>query len=142
MGHTYMIEALHKKSTYETEEWHNILENGKQVILYITTFYRWGSFTANLSKNEVKEIIELDEIIISNYDNYEMVDLIDGDSLSIKIKDEDSFNSTELDEINKLIYFYEGEYSEFDICEFEKNGWDLYECEYGIVGGCYIEDTS
>lgn len=151
MGHTYMLEAKNKKSTYEKEEWHHILKNGKNVIVEITTFYRWGTFTATLTKNELKEIENLDTVIINYYDDFEMVDMIDGCSAYIEITNENTYTKEELIEIKNLMYCYDGnkytsiedeeDEPEFDICEFEENGWESYDCEYGIVGGCHITDN-
>ncbi len=151
MDHTYILEATNKKSTYEKEEWHHILKNGAKVIVYITTYYRWGTFTATLTKNELKEIENLDTVIINNYDDFEMIDMIDGCSMYIEIDEENIYTKKELLEIKNLMYCYNGteytsiedaeEESEFDICEFEQNGWESYDCEYGIVGGCHITDN-
>ena len=78
-----------------------------------------------------------------------MIDLIDGCSMYIEIDEEDTYTKNELLEIKNLMYGYNGiEYTsceedeepEFDIYEFEKNGWKSYDCEYGIVGGCCITD--
>jgi hypothetical protein len=150
MGHNYMIEARNKKSTYEKEEWHNKLKNGKNIIVEITTFYRWGTFTATLTKNDIKEIENLDRVIINNYDDFELIDMIDGCSAYIEITNENTYTKEELIEIKNLMYCYDGnkytiedeeEEPEFDICEFEENGWESYDCEYGIDGGCSITDN-
>ena len=148
MSRRYMIEAANKKSSYEKEEWHHTLKNGAKVTVHITTFYRWGAFTAMLSKNEVKEIKKLDHVIINNYDDFELVELTDGDSYTIEIEEENIYTKKELEEINHLIYSYNGvdytsneeEEPEFDSYEFEENGWESYDCEYGIIGGCCITD--
>ena len=147
MGLRYLIEPKYKKSTYEKEEWHNKLKNGKNVVIHITTFYRCGTFTALLSKNDVKEIEHLENVIINNYDDFEMIDMIDGCSMYIEIDNEELYTSDEINEINKLIYCYDEsncEYDEsnFDIYEFENKGWECYDCEYGINGGCFIESES
>ena len=60
----------------------------------------------------------------------------------------DFYTKKELAEINHLIYSYNGvdytsneeEEPEFDSYEFEENGWESYDCEYGIIGGCCITD--
>ena len=153
MGHTYMLEAVNKKSVYEKEEWCHTLKNGVKVTVYITTYYRWGTFTATLTKNDIQEIEDFDPVIINNYDDFEMVELIDGCSMYIEIDEEDIYTKEELAEIKNLMYGYNGnEYTsceegeeeeepEFDIYEFEENGWESYDCEYGIVGGCHITDS-
>lgn len=150
MQNSYSIEPKYKKCTYEKEEWRNKLKNGKNVVIHITTFYRYGYFSANLSIDEADEIKnkEDEEIVLNNYDDFEMHELNDGCSLEIVIENEYKYNEDEIKEINCLIYCYdegicynecdEKEY-EFDICEFEENGWKSYECEYGIIGGCFIE---
>ena len=147
MSRTYMIEAVNKKSSYEKEEWRHTLKNGAKVTVHITTFYRWGTFTATLSKNDIQEIKDLDQVIINNYDDFELVELTDGDSYTIEIEEENIYTKRELLEIKNLIYGYNGiEYTsneeeeepEFDSYEFEENGWESYNCEYGIIGGCHI----
>ena len=147
MGFRYFIEPKYKKSTYEKEEWHNKLKNGKNVVIYITSFYRWGTFTAMLSKNDVKEIEDLENVIINNYDDFQMHELNDGCSIEIVIDNEESYSEHEIKEIKNLIYCdpdkgfgYESDDSTtFDISILEDNGWEPYECEYGIIGGCFIE---
>ena len=150
MSHAYIIEASSKKSTYEKEEWHHTLKNGVDVTVYITTYYRWGTFTATLTKNDIKEIKELDTVIINYYDDFEMINMTDGCSMYIDIDKQDRYTKEELLEIKQLIYCYNGndytfedeeEELEFDICEFEQNGWESYDTEYGIVGGCHITNN-
>ena len=145
----YNIDPKYKKSTYEKEEWRNKLKNGKNVVIHIITFYRYGYFSANLSIDEADEIKnkEYEEIVLNNYDDFEMHELNDGCSLEIVIENEYKYSEDEIKEINCLIYcdkgetcgYESGEGNTFDICVLEDNGWESYECEYGIIGGCFIE---
>lgn len=145
----YNIDPKYKKSTYEKEEWRNKLKNGKNVVIHIITFYRYGYFSANLSNDEADEIKnkEYEEIVLNNYDDFEMHELNDGCSLEIVIENEYKYSEDEIKEINCLIYcdkgencgYESGEGNTFDICVLEDNGWESYECEYGIIGGCFIE---
>ena len=154
----YTIEPKYKKSVYEKEEWYNKLKNGKSVSVYITTYYRYGTFNVKLSNIDKQEITNNDEIILNNYEDFEMEELIDGCSLDIDIANESSYTNDEINEISKLIYCYNNEKgvydaklegseeeseeeNEFDICEFENNGWEHIESEYGIIGGCIITNT-
>lgn len=154
----YAIEPKYKKSVYEKEEWCNKLKNGKSVSVYITTYYRYGTFNVKLSNIDKQEITNNDEIILNNYEDFEMNELIDGCSLDIDIANESSYTNDEINEISKLIYCYNNEKdvydaklegseeeseeeNEFDICEFENNGWDHIESEHGIIGGCIITNT-
>ena len=49
MGHTYMLEAVNKKSVYEKEEWCHTLKNGVKVkisirlLLIIMMILKWLS---------------------------------------------------------------------------------------------------
>ena len=63
----YHLTANYKKSTYQTEQWKNMLSNGKHVTFEITRFFYWGTFEVELTDKEKKEILKKDSIILNDY---------------------------------------------------------------------------
>ena len=63
----YKLSADYKKATYQTEQWNNVLKNGKSVRFEVTTYFRWGDFEIELNEKEKQEILNLDSIILNNY---------------------------------------------------------------------------
>ena len=51
----YTITADYKKSSYQTEQWNNILSNGKRVTYEITNYFYWGTFEIELTDKEKEE---------------------------------------------------------------------------------------
>ena len=46
----YHLTADYKKSTYQTEQWNNVLSNGKRVRFEVTNYFYWGTFEIELTK--------------------------------------------------------------------------------------------
>ena len=83
-----------KKATYEEEHWFNTI-NGKKIELMVTNYFRWGTFTINLTNSEKEEILKKDEIVLNDYD-FEFEEMQDGDSRYVELQDEDKYSEEEL----------------------------------------------
>lgn len=146
---TYKISANYKKSTYQEEHWVNKLKNGKFVTLYVTTFFRWGTFEISLTDQGKKEILEKDDIILNNY-HCCMEEMWDGCDRYIELQEKDTYSPEEIKEINRLIYCeddknsdsdyeYDSENDDFQEDILDANGWDLDDTIYGFTTGCELE---
>ena len=133
---SYKITANHKKATYEEEHWLNTID-GKQVKLNVTSYYRWGTFTINLTDSEKEEILKKDEVVLNDYD-FELEEMWDGDSRYVELQDEDNYSEEQLKKINQTLY--EDEEDEiFDEDFMESNGWYIDDTQYGFSCGCILE---
>ena len=145
---TYRITASYKKATYQTEQWTNVLENGRTVTLHVTTLFRSGNFEIRLTDDEKKDILETSDMITLNDYDHSLERLWDGCDLCVEIIDKDSYDAMMLKEIHGLIYtedylnstssYNDNEYSE-DIME--SNGWQLIDTIYKIAKGCRLESV-
>jgi len=133
---SYKISADYKKSTYQGEYWTNQLKNGKNVELLVTTYFRWGTFTINLTDIQKEEILKRESIILNEYD-CDFQEMWDGDSQYIEIENESQYSEEELAEINDKIY--EDEDESYDEEYLENNGWCLDDTIYGFSTGCVLE---
>ena len=142
----YKIEAEYKKSTWQSEAWVNNLSNGKIVTYYVSTCFRWGSFEIELTYEEKDAILKNKEVIkLCDYSISE-AEMWDGVFYDEEIKDENSYTTTEMEEIKRLL-FYSKEDDEFRDEDFgvctdllEDNGWYLDDTEYSICGGCTLSE--
>ena len=153
----YRITSGYKKATYQTEQWTNVLENGKTVTLHVTTLFRSGNFEIRLTDGEKKDILETSDMITLNDYDHSLERLWDGCDLCVEIIAKDSYEDMELKEIHGLMYTEDylnstssyndkynsdndynsdNEYSE-DIME--SNGWQLVDTIYKIAKGCRLE---
>ena len=103
----YQISAKYKKATYEEEHWFNNI-NGKKVELHVTSYYRWGTFTINLTDSQKEQILKKENIVLNDYD-YEFGEMWDGDSRDVEIQNEDQYTEEELKNINDTLYEDEDE---------------------------------
>jgi hypothetical protein len=152
---SYTLMAEYKKSTYQTEKWTNKMSNGKVVTFLITTYFRWGKFTITISDEEKEKLLKKDSIIINDY-NCSCDELWDGCYRYEELENKEKYNSKELKEINKLLYYNEEdddieknvkeiEYDEDDPVEedlLEANGWTMDDTEYGICCPCVLENQN
>ena len=145
---TYKISANYKKSTYQEEHWVNKLKNGRYVTIYVTTFFRWGTFEITLTDQEKKEILKKEEIILNNY-VCAMEEMWDGCDRYIEIQEKDTYSSEEIKEIHRLMYCediknsdyeYDSDNDEFQEDILDTNGWDLDDTIYGFTTGCILEE--
>ena len=148
---TYRITASYKKATYQTEQWTNVLENGKTVTLHVTTLFRSGNFEIRLTDGEKKDILETSGMITLNDYDHSLERLWDGCDLCVEIIAKDNYVDMELREIKGLIYTEdflnskytpENEYNsdnEYSEDIMESNGWELVDTIYRIAKGCRLE---
>lgn len=132
---SYKIAANYKKATYEEEHWINNI-NGKNVELHVTSYYRWGTFTINLTDSEKEQILKKESIVLNDYD-YEFEEMWDGDSRYVEIQNDESYTHEELKKINKTLYEDEDEI--FDEDFMEGNGWFIDDTRHGFSCGCSLE---
>ena len=145
----YKLSADYKKATYQTEQWNNVLKNGKSVRFEITTYFRWGDFEIELNEKEKEEILNLDSIILNDY-GCSCIELDDGCDRYEEIIDEDKFDEDEKKEIHRLLYYNEENDEDYesdtDYCVDEDtlqiNGWSMDDTIYGITTGCVLEDIT
>ena len=145
---TYKITANYKKSTYQEEHWVNKLKNGRYVTLYVTTFFRWGTFEVSLTDQQKKEILEKEDIILNDY-HCSMEEMWDGCERYIELQEEDSYSPEEIKQIHRLMYCedlddsgyeYDSDNDEFQEDILDANGWDLDDTIYGFTTGCELEN--
>ena len=145
----YLIEPEHKKSTYDEQTWVNTLKSGKSVSVKVGNLFRWGSFHIDLNENEKEEIMKKEIVKITDYENFELIEMWDGGcDFWVDIVDEDQFTEQEQEEINDLIYKWpkekcpEGEDEEDECYDEEKmilNGWSEDDCEYFVNAPIKLE---
>jgi hypothetical protein len=143
----YLIEPELKKSTYEEQIWTNKLKNNKTVSVKVGNLFRWGSFYIDLDEKEKKELCKKDNILVNDYDNFELIEMWDGGcDFWVDIVDEDNYTEQEIQEINSMIYDWpNGECPDdedeegYDEQKMELNGWYETDCEYYITAPFKLE---
>jgi hypothetical protein len=133
---SYKITACSKKATYEEEHWVNTIDN-KEVKLIVTCYYRWGTFTINLTNSEKEEILKKDEIVLNDY-NFEFEEMWDGDSRYVELQDEDNYSEAEIKKIYQTLY-EDIDDEIFDDDFMESNGWMIDDTRHGFSCGCILE---
>jgi hypothetical protein len=144
--HIYEISADYKKSTYQTEQWNNILSNGKHVRFEVTNYFYWGTFEIELTDKEKEEILKKESIILNDYPGVSCQELDSGCDCSDEICNKDSFTPEELKEIHRLIYLdpddeesYTSDCDDTNTDILEQNGWSMDDTIYGFDTGCELE---
>ena len=144
--HVYDISADYKKSTYQTEQWNNILSNGKPVRFEVTNYFYWGTFEIELTDKAKEEILKKKSIILNDYPGVSVESLDDGCDCSDEICNKDSFTPEELKEIHRLIYLdpddeesYTSDCDDTNTDILEQNGWSMDDTIYGFDTGCELE---
>ena len=149
---TYSLTANCKKCTYQTEQWNNVLSNGKHVRFEVTNYFYWGTFEIELTNKEKEEILKKDSIILNDY-SVSCPELDSGCDDSSEIYNIESFTQEECEEIHRLLYFDENDAESYqNACDFgidaadpdvlEQNGWSMDETIYGMDTGCELECIS
>jgi len=137
----YHLIADYKKSTYQTEQWNNVLSNGKHVRFEVTNYFYWGTFEIELTDKEKKEILKKNSIILNDYPGVSVESLYSGCDCYDEICNRDSYTKEELKEIHSLLYLDpNNEYTNIDILE--QNSWSMDNTIYGIDTGCELECIS
>ena len=146
---TYHLTADYKKSTYQTEQWNNVLSNGKHVRFEVTNYFYWGTFEIELTDKEKEEILKKKSIIINDYAGVSVESLDDGCDCCDEICNKESFTPDDLKEIHRLLYLdtddeksYTVECNDIDESVLEQNGWSMDDTIYGIDTGCELECIS
>lgn len=143
---SYIIKPIYKKSSMEKQDWENTLSTGKTVIVQVCNLYRWGEFSIELSEKEKEDILKKDDIELDDYDEYELIEMWDGGcDFHIDIVDEEIYTVEEKEEIEKLLYNWNGEVPEYEDDDdegysyekMEQNGWFESDCHY-VLGKCEL----
>jgi hypothetical protein len=143
---SYTIKPIYKKSAMEKQDWENTLSTGKPVQVQVCNLYRWGEFSIELSGEEKEEILKKDEIELDDYDEYELIEMWDGGcDFYIDIADEENYTDEEKEEIEELLYKWQGEVPEYEdeddddysYEKMEQNGWFESDCHY-VLGKCEL----
>lgn len=140
----YHLIADYKKSTYQTEQWNNVLSNGKHIRFEVTNYFYWGTFKIKLTDKEKEEILKKNSIILNDYPGVSIENLYSGCDYYDKICNKDSYTKEELKEINNLLYLDYNKDINIDINVdiLEQNGWSMDDTIYGIDTGCELECIS
>ena len=143
---SYTINPIYKKSALEKQEWVNTLSTGKPVTVEVCNLYRWGTFTIELSGAEKEELLKKDEVELDDYD-HELVEMWDGGcDFYITTINEGIYTEDEKEEIENLLYKWQGEVPEYEdeddegysYEKMEENGWEEIDCHY-ILGKCELK---
>lgn len=143
----YHLTANYKKSTYQTEQWKNMLSNGKYVTFEITRFFYWGTFEIELTDKEKKEILKKDSIILNDYAGVSVESLDSECDYSHDIYNKQGFTPEELKEIHRLVFLdpddkesYDSDCDDVDENILQKNGWSMDDTIYGMDTGCELQE--
>jgi hypothetical protein len=144
-SHIYELTADYKKCTYQTEQWNNVLSNGKRVRFEVTNYFYWGKFEIELTDKEKEEILKKDSIILNDHSCVSVESLDSGCDYSDEICNEDSYTKIERREIHRLLYFdryhqtsYTSDCDDIDEDILELNGWSMDDTIYGMDTGCEL----
>jgi hypothetical protein len=129
---SYIIKPLNKKSILDVEKYYKKIEE-ENYYLYKNTIYRTGELIINLKDNEELPETDIEELIISDYEDYELLELIDSYSIDYEIYNSERRLIYEGEKYNKIIE----EIIKND--NIEENGWKLYDTEYIIYKGYSYE---
>ena len=143
----YHLTANYKKSTYQTEQWKNMLSNGKHVTFEITRFFYWGTFEVELTDKEKKEILKKDSIILNDYAGVSVESLDSECDYSHDIYNKQGFTPEELKEIHRLVFLdpddkesYDSDCDDADENILQNNGWSMDDTIYGMDTGCELQE--
>jgi hypothetical protein len=143
--HIYQLTADYKKSTYQTEQWNNVLSNGKRVRFEVTNYFYWGTFEIELTDKEKEEILKKDSIILNDHSGVSVDSLDSGCDCSVEICNEDSYTKIERREIHRLLYLdkddeesYTSDCDDVNDYVLEQNGWSMDDTIYGMDTGCEL----
>ena len=143
----YKLTPANKKSTYQTEHWTNNLPDGRRVRFEVTTYFRRGTFEAELTDAERTEILGKEHVVINDY-SCSCDELWEGCDRFEEVTG-GPWSADDLKRINRIIYCphdedYTGDPDDYSVDDevLEYNGWSMDDTTYGIYGGCELEDIS
>ena len=143
---SYTIKPIYRKSAMEKQDWENTLSTGKPVQVQVCNLYRWGEFTIELSGGEKEELLKKEEVELDDYDEYELIEMWDGGcDFYIDTLNEGIYTTEEKEEIENLLYKWQGEVPEYEdeddegysYEKMEQNGWFESDCHY-VLGKCEL----
>jgi len=150
----YKIYPTDDNETYAIEKWTNTISSGKHVTISVTTIYRGGEFTMQLTKEEKNNMLMLDKISFDDYQGVCCEELYDGSIEPIQIENIDNYTQSEIDEITELMntnkndddcdddasyeYNSDGDSVQLNM-KLESKGWTMNDTVYGFTCPCNIE---
>jgi len=136
---TYTITPKLTKSCYDTETWSSTLNNGKNVKLDVTSYWRWAEFNIELSVQEYYDVKNQDTIVVSDYE-YDFICSDDCRCTDCDIINFQSYTDEEKEEIENMLETYDEETEEtLDFNEVLENNWISNDVKYVIVDGCILK---
>ena len=156
----YKIYPTDDNETYAIEKWTNTISSGKRVTISVTTIYRGGEFSIQLTEEDKYNMLMLDKISFDDYEGVCCEELYGGSGEPIKIENIDNYTQSEIDEITELMnknndddYDHDDhgddddasyEYGSDSDCvqltmRLESNGWTMNDTIYGFTCPCNIE---
>ena len=133
----YTIIPVEEHATYSTEQWVNVLSDGKEVMVEAMIRCSGGDFSAELTETEKIEILSKETIVLNDYCATTW-EIRGGSFPSVSIANKNQFSEVEVDEIYRLLYGDEDD-ADFDTQRLEEHGWDLGETIYGFNCKCKLE---
>lgn len=153
----YKIYPTDDNETYAIEKWTNTISSGKRVTISVTTIYRGGEFSMQLTEEDKYNMLMLDKISFDDYEGVCCEELDGGSGEPIEIENIDTYTQVEIDEITDLMNKNNDddcdddcdddasyEYGSDSDCvqltmRLESNGWTMNDTIYGFTCPCNIE---
>jgi len=151
----YKIYPTDDNETYAIEKWTNTISSGKRVTISVTTIYRGGEFSIQLTEEDKYNMLMLDKISFDDYEGVCCEELDGGSGEPIEIENIDTYTQVEIDEITDLMNKNKNndddcdddasyEYGSDSDCvqltmRLESNGWTMNDTIYGFTCPCNIE---
>jgi len=151
----YKIYPTDDNETYAIEKWTNTISSGKRVTISVTTIYRGGEFSMQLTEEDKYNMLMLDKISFDDYEGVCCEELDGGSGEPIEIENIDTYTQVEIDEITDLMNKNKNndddcdddasyEYGSDSDCvqltmRLESNGWTMNDTIYGFTCPCNIE---
>jgi hypothetical protein len=130
---SYLIKPCYKKNIIELERFYKIIDN-KYYYLHTETLFRSGSFIVSLYDEEELPDNNINELIITDFCDYEMIELIDGCCVNYNLYDS---NFGLIDEGP----IYDEVIKEIESGYIEDYGWNYNDNEYMIYNGFMFEEV-
>ena len=127
----YIISNVESKRMVQEEIFVRRLTTGKPATIKVTTLFRWGSFTIELTKSEKENIMSQKEVRINDYE-YELNEMSDCCYMDMYIEDEENLSPAEKEEIEKTT-------EDLNDDKLEEGGWYGVDTHYIMIGPVELE---
>ena len=99
----YIVTPVHCDSVYAMDRWRHTLKNGTNVEVEMTTFYRTCEFSVRLDTSQYNAMRTCEKIVLNEYD-FTFHSTSEERGWLVNIARIHTYNKTQIDEINMLIY--------------------------------------